>query len=210
MSEIPSLIEAMRAAGCSPEQILAAVEHQAKIDALEAESRREKARLKKRKQRALSLPVPVCPGLSLPVPGTTGDLSLPLMVSPPPLYNKTNTPPSLNPLSHNRAFALDFLTFWEIYPLKKGKGAAEKSWAKATKIALGSEILEAVRVYRWPEDPQFTPLPATWLNQRRWEDEQPAEAPKPVRKERDLRNVPDSLLSNDDYWKKRTQLREWK
>jgi hypothetical protein len=28
-------------------------------------------------------------------------------------------------------------------------------------------------------------------------------------KERDLRNVPDTLLSADDYWKKRKQLKEW-
>ena len=211
MSEISSLIEAMKAAGCSPEQILLAVEHQARIEGEQAETRREKARLKKRRQRALSPPVPACPGLSPPVPGTDGDLSPPLMVSPPPLYNKTNTPPSLKPLSHSRSTSLaEFVRFWEVYPRKTGKGAAEKAWEKASRLAQPETIINAVRDFRWPEDLQFVPHPVTWLNQRRWEDEQPTEAPKPVRKERDLRNTPDNLLSSDDYWKKRTQLKEWK
>jgi hypothetical protein len=63
--------------------------------------------------------------------------------------------------------------------------------------------------YTWPEDPQFIPHPATWLNQKRWEDEPASNVttftPKP--KERDLRNVPDNLLSNDEYWRKRLQLK---
>jgi hypothetical protein len=97
-----------------------------------------------------------------------------------------------------------------VYPRKTGKGAAEKAWEKASRLAQPETIINAVRDFRWPEDLQFVPHPVTWLNQRRWEDEQPTEAPKPVRKERDLRNTPDNLLSSDDYWKKRTQLKEWK
>jgi hypothetical protein len=47
---------------------------------------------------------------------------------------------------------------------------------------------------------------ATWRNWIRRSS--PAKPGKP--KERDLRNIPDNLLSNDDYWKKRKQLEEWK
>jgi uncharacterized protein YdaU (DUF1376 family) len=47
---------------------------------------------------------------------------------------------------------------------------------------------------------------ATWRNWIRRSS--PAKPGKP--KERDLRNIPDNLLSNDDYWKKRKQMEEWK
>jgi hypothetical protein len=48
----------------------------------------------------------------------------------------------------------------------------------------------------------------TWLN---WISDAPTGQPCAVAKpkERDLRSVPDNLLSADDYWKKRKQQREW-
>lgn len=48
----------------------------------------------------------------------------------------------------------------------------------------------------------------TWLN---WIADAPTGQPCSIAKpkERDLRSVPDNLLSADDYWKKRKQQREW-
>ena len=74
----------------------------------------------------------------------------------------------------------DFDAFWTVYPRKVGKGAARKAWAKATLPAL-DVVLNAVEAQadseQWRrEGGQFVPLPATWLNQTRWEDE-----PGPVR-----------------------------
>ena len=74
----------------------------------------------------------------------------------------------------------DFDAFWAVYPRKVGKGAARKAWAKAALPAL-DVVLNAVRAQadseQWRrEGGQFVPLPATWLNQTRWEDE-----PGPVR-----------------------------
>jgi hypothetical protein len=70
-----------------------------------------------------------------------------------------------------------FARFWEAYPKKVGKGDAERAWKKVTKPAetLGA-ILDALRWQcvsrQWTKDGgQYIPNPATYLNQRRWEDE---------------------------------------
>lgn len=70
-----------------------------------------------------------------------------------------------------------FSQFWSCYPKKVGKGAAEKSWnrLKVTDILL-EKMLKAIEWQKntdqWKKDKgQFIPMPATWLNQRRWEDE---------------------------------------
>ena len=67
-----------------------------------------------------------------------------------------------------------FEKFWEAYPRKVGKGAAQNSWRKA-KPPLDA-VLTAIRKARVSQDWQkergaFIPHPATWLNQARWEDE---------------------------------------
>ena len=71
----------------------------------------------------------------------------------------------------------DFPRFWDAYPKKAGKALAEKAWAKAngTKPPIENllEILARFKQsHEWGKDGgQFIPYPATWLNQRRWEDE---------------------------------------
>lgn len=80
-----------------------------------------------------------------------------------------------------------FEVFWSIYPLRKAKAAARKSWERATqKIMVPAEtILAGARAYREEKagsDEKFIAHPATWLNQQRWADERsapPGEAPKP-------------------------------
>lgn len=68
-----------------------------------------------------------------------------------------------------------FTEFWIAYPKKVGKGAAEAAWKKL-KPSL-SDVLHAISAQsssdQWRKDGgQFVPNPATWLNQRRWEDGQ--------------------------------------
>lgn len=77
--------------------------------------------------------------------------------------------------------ALDdgFDRFWRAYPLKKAKVAARRSWAKhAPDGPLVDAIVDAVEQQKtwrpWREG--FIPLPTTWLNQERWNDE-----PEPAR-----------------------------
>ena len=70
-----------------------------------------------------------------------------------------------------------FDRFWAAYPRKVGKGAAEKAWSKIQGVSsLLTRMLEAIeqakRTPQWTKDAgQFIPHPATWLNQKRWEDE---------------------------------------
>jgi len=70
-----------------------------------------------------------------------------------------------------------FKTFWSAYPKKVGKGAAEKSFKKyKPDDSLLSVMMKAICTQKdsdqWKKDGgQYIPNPATWLNQRRWEDE---------------------------------------
>jgi uncharacterized protein YdaU (DUF1376 family) len=79
----------------------------------------------------------------------------------------------------------DFADFWAAYPRKAGKGAAEKAFAAAiAKGATVAEIAAGLNRQAWPADPQFIPHPATWLNQRRWQDDPAAAAPPRQQSER--------------------------
>lgn len=69
-----------------------------------------------------------------------------------------------------------FDAFWLAYPKKIGKGNAEKAFAKAAKATDLQTILTALETAKatdqWQRDGgQYIPHPATWLNQKRWEDE---------------------------------------
>ena len=70
-----------------------------------------------------------------------------------------------------------FDEFWQAYPKKTGKGEARKAWAKIRPNAeLLQQMLNAIawqsQSEQWRKDGgQFIPMPSTWLNQQRWEDE---------------------------------------
>ncbi len=73
----------------------------------------------------------------------------------------------------------DFETFWEAYPRRVGKKAAEMAWkARKKEGALPPlpDVLRALEAQKnapgWQRDGgQYIPNPATWLNQGRWDDE---------------------------------------
>ena len=77
-----------------------------------------------------------------------------------------------------------FAEFWNAVPIKIGKGAARKAWARATKATPAADIMAGLESYRSGEAKrqacqghEYRPLhPATWLNQERWSDEAPAAA----------------------------------
>lgn len=71
----------------------------------------------------------------------------------------------------------NFNSFWAQYPKKTAKQAAFKAWKK---INPNEELLNKMlsslerqkKSAQWTKDGgQFIPYPATWLNNRRWEDE---------------------------------------
>ena len=71
-----------------------------------------------------------------------------------------------------------FDEFWTAYPKKKAKEAARKAWAKLKPDeTLGKEIIQAViesaKTKDWKkENGKYIPYPATYLNGKRWEDEE--------------------------------------
>lgn len=66
-----------------------------------------------------------------------------------------------------------FTSFWRVYPNKKAKPAALKAFnkAKVTDITLILNHIDVMtRSEQW-QNVQYIPFPATYLNQRRWEDD---------------------------------------
>ena len=73
--------------------------------------------------------------------------------------------------------ACGFELFWRAYPRKKGKGACAKWWEKhqPDDVLVGTmlaKIDQEKESRQWQKNGgEFIPYPTTWLNQRRWEDE---------------------------------------
>lgn len=72
-----------------------------------------------------------------------------------------------------------FSLFWSAYPKHESKITAEKAWLKISpQNGLVEIICSAIERFKsspnWKKDNgQYIPMPSTWLNQRRWEDEMP-------------------------------------
>lgn len=77
----------------------------------------------------------------------------------------------------------DFAEWYAAYPRREARGGAERAYRTARKSTDAEVLLEGARkaAQRYAgSDPQFIPLPATWLNQKRWLDD-PAKPPgKPL------------------------------
>ena len=85
-----------------------------------------------------------------------------------------------------------FLGFWSFYPVHKSKQAAIRAWDRLKPsdelIALMGKALARQKAgEEWTREDARIPYAATWLNQRRWEDEDlpplPQRAPAPIREE---------------------------
>ena len=64
-----------------------------------------------------------------------------------------------------------FDEFWAAYPRKTAKVSALKAWTKALKSTDPQVILDGLARFRFSDDLQYVPHPATWLNSGRWADE---------------------------------------
>ncbi|MGI5977380.1 MAG: helix-turn-helix domain-containing protein [Candidatus Limivicinus sp.] len=72
-----------------------------------------------------------------------------------------------------------FDRFYNSYPRKVNRAAAVKAWDKIRPDdMLLQQMLEALQQQKkssqW-QNPQYIPYPASWLNERRWEDDLPAD-----------------------------------
>jgi len=94
--------------------------------------------------------------------------------------NQKPTPSSSSSSSSSRyinTYSECFLNFWEVYPIKIGKGQAWRIWKKNKNIPEISILIEAIKKqkeWRAQANGEFRPQwkhPATWLNSRGWEDE---------------------------------------
>lgn len=110
------------------------------------------------------------------------------------LYVWDNKPPELN--KAQTGYGDEFNAFWAAYPKNRrvGKGAALKSFQKAIKAASLKDILDAlawqVKSEQWTKDNgQFIPMPTTYLNQRRWEDDRPDEPTKNGERYQDMNGI---------------------
>ena len=91
----------------------------------------------------------------------------------PPKYRVQSIEPPISPKGSDDAFE----EFWKAYPRKHAQQAALKAWGK---LKLTPELLETIfsalgvqkSSDQWRRDNgQYIPLPSTWLNQSRWQDE---------------------------------------
>lgn len=69
-----------------------------------------------------------------------------------------------------------FEKFWTVYPEKIGKGKAYESWKKLSTEEQDKSVVQIkLQVennhFRNKSGVDYVPHPATWLNQKRWEDE---------------------------------------
>lgn len=92
--------------------------------------------------------------------------------------NSENENDNENIINNKTKYTKEFEKFWTLYPNKKDKIAAFKSWQKMNGIKPPIEtILEAVKKqieWRNKANGEFRPEwkhPATWLNKGSWEDE---------------------------------------
>lgn len=91
---------------------------------------------------------------------------------------------------------VQFNEWWAVYPRRRGKGEAAKAFAKALEKTTFEHLL--AMTVRFADDPHrptdFTPLPSTWLNQERWDDD-PYEKPDrdKTNSERNIENLRASM-----------------
>lgn len=149
----------------------------------------------------------------------TGEVSSPVNsvhtgseLSSPPVVNSVHPSSELSspkpsfkhpmklPLNDQGACAREFAALWSAYPRKVGKGAAEKAWAKARCLAPAAVIAAGLAAFceatRGTET-RFVPHLATWLNQRRWEDDPEHAANRGRSSTEDLRGLATISAADD-------------
>lgn len=170
----PAVLDAMVAAGCTAEQIAAAV----KADQASSSGAARQARYRARKASNSD----DSDVTSVTERNTDVTPLSPKEIPPTPPKEITPIPVSEPDGSSTVSLETEFeREFWPAYPRKVGKGQALKAFRTVRKRGVPLEtIMGGVRRYaaeRQGEDANFTKHAATWLNGICWEDE-PASAPR--------------------------------
>lgn len=137
-------------------------------------------------------------------------------------------PPSIPP-KRGANNSEHFNIFWSAYPKKRGKGQAEKAFAKAFKEAMKrgiplDELFAQIPVALeraknsadWQEaDGKYIPYPAKWLNGRMWEDEYSETGQTPYACDAqdkppiDNRTEEEIEILTRQFWAPRVSAKEW-
>ncbi|WP_458717046.1 YdaU family protein [Pseudomonas gregormendelii] len=90
----------------------------------------------------------------------------------------TNNQEPIDQKNTSQATAGDlFLKFWALYPRKQDKAKAQKAWAKLKvtgdlfSLIINGLSAQAVSADWLKDGGKYIPMPTTWLNGHRWEDE---------------------------------------
>lgn len=89
-----------------------------------------------------------------------------------PLIHKSTNPEQEQ--KHVQRAAARFAEFWALYPVKKGKAAAERAWKAKRCDELADEILAHVLLMQTHDDDWirgYVPHGSTYVNGERWNDE---------------------------------------
>ena len=96
-------------------------------------------------------------------PPVGDDTPLPLVTTPPPASDEVTIAIEPEPINH-------FEQWWNIYPKRVNRKAAQKAWKTATKTTSPQAIIEATRQQiATPGSPLsrediYIPMPSSWLN----------------------------------------------
>lgn len=106
-----------------------------------------------------------------------------------------------------RFYETDFEKFWVAFPQgrKRGKGECRKKFKKLIeKTGIDPDVLiDAARLGNGI-DPAFPPMPATWLNQGRWEDDPQQSSSKPTPHQNNMKNLRE-IIADDEHAARETE-----
>lgn len=96
----------------------------------------------------------------------------------------------------------EFENWYQTYPRHEAKAPALKAYKTARKTTPAQVLLDAItrqkpRLTAEASGPKFIPLPATWLNGKRWQDETPVAQYEPNSWMRSERKIPASWLEGE-------------
>lgn len=72
--------------------------------------------------------------------------------------------------SKEKESKIDFSVFWSLYPRKEGKKKSVEKWNKL-KLATQQKIIDTMPKFLEGKDLKFVPMPETYFNKERWDDE---------------------------------------
>lgn len=105
---------------------------------------------------------------------------------PQPFHTDSTVTPQLLSRYRFKDSLVQFEDFYKAYPKRRNRAAAERAFKKLNPSPeLYGQMMEALdwqtKQPEWlKNNGQFIPLPASWLNGRRWDDERPTAADIPT------------------------------